>query len=82
MIYLFADEFRFAEHYARYTLNIPKSQWVFIDDENRMRGMAQVEVTMLVTPRHNQTTSQRVKRAMLLEICQARRIPVTRVYLP
>lgn len=82
MIYIFADEFRFAEHYARYTLNIPKSQWVFIDDENRMRGLSQCEVTWLEAPRHKPTTSQRIKRAMLLEICHARRIPVTRVYLP
>lgn len=82
MKYIFADEFRFAEHYAKYTLNIPKSQWRFVADENQMRGMAQCEVTMLVAPRHNTTTSQLVKRAMLLEICHARRIPVTRVYLP
>lgn len=82
MINIVAHQFRFAEHYAQYELNIPRAQWRFIDDAYRLDGISQQEVILLIAPRYHPTTSEREKFALIVEICHARRLDIKRVYLP
>ena len=77
-----AYELRHAEYYAREVLQIPKTQFKFINDALDVRGWRGFELIMLHAPRYKPTSSQMEKRYILSEVSLACGLIIKEVTLP
>lgn len=81
-VLIFAYEFRRAEYYARYVLNLQRSAWKFVENDWDIRGCRGQELIFINAPRYTSTFFQRERRHMLLGAARAFGLNIKEVELP